>query len=302
MRCKFFTDWCYAYLLTFFLIIFLIYSFLFLILSPELTTSFFKKLVSYDLNTMIIGIITIVIALITLCVELKKNFERKVANQIKLIDSLLADLENISSDYSEVYGGEPTKGNLQWYKEQILLKNEMSLDHEINKISYDSYITEFESSILTKINFKKLVRTLSYINDKIREINYHTEELQKIKIEDLREALENKDINNKDEFNKFMRKVIKYGYFDDMNDLIISFLEKEMKKKNQKILAKGIVDTVFFGIKLSILNSKRVSIEKIASQKNLRDCVLGIIDETVNKVGVLKKILEQQNSFLQSKI
>ena len=209
MRCKFFTDWCYTYLLTFFIIIFLIYAFLFLVLSPEQTIPFLKTLASYDLNTIIIGTITIIIAIIALCVELRKSFERKVENQIKLIDSLLADLENISSDYSEVYGGEPTKGNLQWYKEQILLKNEMSLDHEINKISYDSYITQFEGYLLTKIKFKKLVRTLSYINDKIREINHHTKELNDTNLEKLKGELSTSSVNNQDKFKEFLKKTIK---------------------------------------------------------------------------------------------
>src|SRR3989338_10230147 len=110
MRCKFFTDWCYTYLLTFFIIIFLIYAFLFLVLSPEQTIPFLKTLASYDLNTIIIGTITIIIAIIALCVELRKNFERRVENQIKLIDGLIAEIDILSAERSEIYGNEkPTK-------------------------------------------------------------------------------------------------------------------------------------------------------------------------------------------------
>ena len=302
MRCKFFTDWCYTYLLTFFIIIFLIYAFLFLVLSPEQTIPFLKTLASYDLNTIIIGTITIIIAIIALCVELRKSIERKVENQIKLIDSLLADLENISSDYSEVYGGEPTKGNLQWYKEQILLKNEMSLDHEINKISYDSYITQFEGYLLTKIKFKKLVRTLSYINDKIREINHHTKELNDTNLEKLKGELSTSSVNNQDKFKEFLKKTIKYGYFDEIKESIKSFLEEDIKKKKPKILVKGLIDFVFFNIKISISEKRKVSLEKTENFKGLRIGVLNIIDETVVKVGDLKDILEKQNIILHKRL
>ncbi len=288
----------YAYLFILLIITILVYSFLFLVLNPDPLIDFLKTLASYDLNTIIIGIITIFIAIIALCTELRKSFERKVENQINLIDSLLADLENISSDSSEVYGGEPTKGNLQWYKEQILLKNEMSLDHKINKISYDSYINKLEGNLVRKIEFKKLVRTLSYINDKIREINYHIKELQKINVDMLKKELSDGSVKDENDLKEFLKKTIKYGYFDEIKDSIKSFLEEDIKKKKSRILAKGLIDFVLFNIRISILKNKKVSLERIESLKNLRDKLLEIIDETVVKVSALKNILEKQNAKL----
>ena len=171
----------YRPLILFILIILLTYLSLFILslLNPSLKVLkyFFGILASYDLNAIILGIFALILALITFCNEISKRHDEKVDNQIALLDSLLAELETISSDKSEIYGGDDSKGNLQWYLENINSKNENKLDHDINSISYSSYITKLNKNILNLLNFKKLVRTLSYINDKIMQINTHTKKL-----------------------------------------------------------------------------------------------------------------------------
>ena len=238
MRCKLFTDWCYAYLLTFFIIIFLIYAFLFLVLSEQ-TIPFLKTLASYDLNTIIIGTITIIIAIIALCVELKKSFERKVENQIKLIDGLIAEIDILSAERSEIYGNEkPTKGNLVWYKEEIT-KNPLVLDHIVHKIRFDKYIAEFDKSICKIMDISKLFRTLSYLNNKFDEINYIQKIRDKILDELNIELKKQKVVDIEDSKNKIMKKNLevygKIGVLNNIYDIIEESITICHKTKNELI-------------------------------------------------------------------
>ena len=114
----------------------------------------------------------------------RKKLEEK--EQIKLIDSILAELDIISSDSSKIYfidseGKHTTTiGNMNWYGETIFKIYHKKLDHKINKLSFQQYITKLDSNICKKIEFPELIRSLSYLNDKIEEINLHTNELKKI--------------------------------------------------------------------------------------------------------------------------
>ncbi len=171
-------NWTIIFILIFLLLIFILIIIIFCCFILDIL---------YILNqTGLITIIGIIIptltAILILKVHLSENENKRIQGQIKIIDSLLAELEVISSLRNDYYCyGNPPKGNLDWYLEKIREERGYTnkeekrpineLDHEINKISFQNYITKLDASIFKKLNIKRLVRTISYVNDKILQIN-----------------------------------------------------------------------------------------------------------------------------------
>lgn len=229
--------YCY-YLPIFIFIILVVYLLLFLgyllFLDINQFTFFLKALAKYDLNTIILGIVTIIIAILALCVELRKRYREKVENQIKLIGGLIAEIDILSAERSEIFnGGESPKGNLIWYQKAILSKNIMVLDHPVPNIWLDKYITGFDKSILKTLDTSKLSRTLSYLNNKCNEINY----IQKIRDKTLNEittALETFKKLNKEEQEK---KLLDLGV---LKKEIPATLEDKIKLIRESTIGKNI--------------------------------------------------------------
>lgn len=105
----------------------------------------------------------------------RDSHNKQVKEQIKIIEGLLAELDVLDSFNKEIYGGEATKGNINWYGELVESGKDYFgvLDHKINSIHIDSYIIKLDSGLCQDLEIGNLVRTLSNINDKISELNYY---------------------------------------------------------------------------------------------------------------------------------
>ena len=136
-----------------------------------------NNLENYGLISLFSILVASLIAIYIYYSEKYSQYKKDKREQVKLVNGLLAELNIISSDSSETYFG-CTKGNLEWYNEEIGNDVPKKLDHDINKLSFQEYITRLDSNICRNINFEKLVRSLSYLNDKIAEINHHTNRLK----------------------------------------------------------------------------------------------------------------------------
>jgi hypothetical protein len=172
-----------------FIIVFILLFFL--IFLPFCFFCFFETFNELGLITLFGVAITIIIAYWTYQKERLVVVREKTTNQLKVILSLLGELEILTSQKSETYWVN-TKGNLNWYLE-IFEKNKknkftkekksinpfLELDHPLNPISFVSYLSIIDSSICRNINVSKLIRTLSYINDKIFQINYYVDLLKR---------------------------------------------------------------------------------------------------------------------------
>lgn len=163
--------------LVFITIIYLIVSLFSFIFFPNVILESLKNLETYGLISLLSILVASLIAIYIYYSEKYSQYKGSKREQIKLIDSILAELKIISSDSFETYFG-CTKGNLEWYREEIENNVPKKLDHDINKLSFQEYITRLDSNICRYINFEKLVRSLSYLNDKITQINSHTNELK----------------------------------------------------------------------------------------------------------------------------
>jgi len=95
-------------------------------------------------------------------IESRKGY---IQNQIKILEGIFNELLILNGEGLEIYGGQITKGNLD------ALKNKENIGHDVNHIQFQEYVTQFDQSLLRLINVGKLIRTLSYINDKITIIN-----------------------------------------------------------------------------------------------------------------------------------
>lgn len=175
------------FLFIFVLSLTLIYSCLYLIYTlwknPSLTSSiieFFRDLESVGFNTVFVGVVALVAAYWIFAIEKEGRKKERIKNQMKLIDGLIAEIDIISALQSYVYGKKDhTIGNLIWYEECLKdFKRINELDHEVNKINFDKYIAEFDASICKEIELKKLFRTLSYLNDKVFQINHYVENMK----------------------------------------------------------------------------------------------------------------------------
>jgi len=102
----------------------------------------------------------------------------KIQKQIGLIEGLIAELDVLDGDNQEIFGGTPLIGNLNWYQQQICADTWFTLDHKVNSVSIDSIIAGWDSSLYSKANFGKIIRTLSNINDKLSQLNYYIFEMR----------------------------------------------------------------------------------------------------------------------------
>ncbi len=161
-------------------------TFMYIILSIPLillypNISFILKFLNeMGLITLLGMVVSFEIALFVYFSQLEEKKKEQKNEQKKLLDSLIAELKIISHQGFETYFGH-TKGNIQWYKEEIEKNQPNTLDYPINQLSFQNYITKFDSNICKKIKFEKLIRSLSYLNDKVFEINNHTEKLKELK-------------------------------------------------------------------------------------------------------------------------
>ena len=144
------------------LFIFLLYVFvltviftILLISCPIIIFESLKLLNELGLIT-IIGIISaMVIASFIYFRESEEGKKLEEKEQIKLIDSLLAELTIISSGLFDTYfDDDKTRGNLEWYECEIKNNNYSALDHKVNKLSFQQYITKLDSNICKKIEFQ----------------------------------------------------------------------------------------------------------------------------------------------------
>ncbi len=137
----------------------------------------------YEGGMLEIGSIILIIylALWELHNQRTSEYRKQLSNQLKLLKSISAELDILSSEKSEIYNdGSTVKGNLNWYIEEIN-KNPRSLDHTINHINFELYTISLDNTICKKLEVSKLVRTLSYVNDKINQINVRVLKLQNSK-------------------------------------------------------------------------------------------------------------------------
>ena len=136
-------------------------------------------LVINDSIIQIVGIVsTITIAIILYNLERREFFRDKVREQIKILASLKAELTILSGLNTEIYGGDTTIGNLDWYRDKIFNNRIVDLIHPINRLSFENYTSIINSSICNRVDVAKLVRSLSYINDKIYTINQTIDKLR----------------------------------------------------------------------------------------------------------------------------
>lgn len=110
--------------------------------------------------------------------EKEDRSKKDIVEQLKIIEGLIAELEILSSTESVSYFN-PTEGNLNWYKKELEKETPKNLDHSINSLNFNNYITSLDKNICQNIDFLKLVRSLSYMNDKISQINTSVIEINK---------------------------------------------------------------------------------------------------------------------------
>jgi hypothetical protein len=109
---------------------------------------------------------------------------KQVREQIKIINGMLGELDVLQGDKQEVYGGGTTIGNINWYKEAIEQNKIKKLNHKINLIHMESYLINFDGELCETLNVRKLIRTLSNINDKIAQLNSYVFDITKHSIND----------------------------------------------------------------------------------------------------------------------
>ena len=139
--------------------------------------------------TALIGVVTIYLMVSLFRKEQRDRARERYSLQISLLNSLFVELNQISSPYNDIYiNGKhyPTKGNLEWYEEDILpkyKKNKGTPPHEVWKINTSEYLAKLHNKVDKKdtIELKKLI---ILINQKLELIrNYFSGGIEVNKIE-----------------------------------------------------------------------------------------------------------------------
>ncbi len=147
---------------------YLLFSFIALILSTTISPVFYKFLnyilINFqpgDISQFIISSFAILIAFYTFFANQRHNHNDKINEQIYLIEGLFSELDIISS-------------NISWYKKEIENNLPKKLDHPINKVHMENFLTRINGKFFNKEGFK----TISNINDKINQLNTQVSEVR----------------------------------------------------------------------------------------------------------------------------
>ncbi|MCW8965172.1 MAG: hypothetical protein OQK82_00585 [Candidatus Pacearchaeota archaeon] len=122
-----------------------------------------------EVNLKIVGILIPLTANLLFYLWKRLNgIEKDILNQIKVLNLLISNLEEISSINSNTYLGE-TIGNLEWYFEEIAKDRKGALDHQIAKLDKE-ILKDINPFICKNINLKKLMRSIQYLGNKLEQI------------------------------------------------------------------------------------------------------------------------------------
>ena len=118
------------------------------------------KIIQFDsFLEIIITSFAVIIALYTFFANQKDLHNNKIIEQIFLMDGLIAELNSV-------------QGNIEWYEKEINSDAFLKLNHPINKIHIENYLSRLNGRFFNKMGFS----IISNIGDKIYQLNSHVSE------------------------------------------------------------------------------------------------------------------------------